>query len=256
MLAYFERSYEGLRGIVTDVNTGAPLAAEIRLDENPFPSYTDPDLGDYHRIVLPGSYGVEVSASGYETRTFPAVPVAGGDATRLDVALAPLPGNLQPAGSRVEDGGNGLIDPGETTALAVSLRNTGSPFTGISATLEPVGWYVDPTRPLATFPDIATNETAESDAPHYELSVSPSAPPGHQAGFYLRWETAESRGITEPFFLPVGEPDCELVAATDRYARATWNPGAAARGSRGRAPSRRAAVPPRGPSRATRSRRS
>jgi carboxypeptidase D len=215
MLAYFERAYEGLRGIVTDANSGAPLAAEIRLDANPFRTFTDPDVGDYHRIVLPGTYSVEVSAPGYTTRTFPAVLVSGGDATRLDVALAPLPGNLQPAGSRVEDGGNGLLDPGETTTLAVSLRNSGSPFTGISATLEPVGWQVEPTRPLATFPDIAMNETAESDAPHYEVRVSPAAPPGHQAGFYLRWEGNEGRGISEAFFLRVGEPDCETVPAAD-----------------------------------------
>jgi proline iminopeptidase len=48
----------------------------------------------------------------------------------------------------------------------------------------------------------------------------------------------------------------ELVSATDRFARAAGNRGAAARGPRDRAPSRRAGSPPRGSSRAAGSRRS
>jgi len=48
----------------------------------------------------------------------------------------------------------------------------------------------------------------------------------------------------------------ELVSATDRFAGATGSRGGATRGRRGRAPSSRAAVPPRAPSRGAGSRRS
>jgi subtilisin-like proprotein convertase family protein len=217
MLSHMERVHEGLRGIVTSADTGQPIArAEIRLDSNTHPAYTDVEIGDYHRVVLPGTYDVHVSAPGYLDRTFESVVVVGGDATRLDVALEPVPGELQPVGSRVDDaGGNGILDPGETTDLAVTLTNSGREATGVQASLNPISWLVDVSRPLATYPDIPINEQAESNAPHHEVSVSSGTPAGHKAGFYLNWESAEGRGVTEAFYLDVGEPICETVSASD-----------------------------------------
>ena len=43
----------------------AALAAEIRLDADPLRTFTDPDVGDYHRIVLPGTYSAVVSGPGW-----------------------------------------------------------------------------------------------------------------------------------------------------------------------------------------------
>jgi subtilisin-like proprotein convertase family protein len=215
MLAYLERVHEGLRGIVIAADSGEPLVAEIRLDADPFPVYSSPQVGDYHRIVLPGTYDVHVSAPGYQTRTFDQVVVSSGAATRLDVSLEPLPGELQPARSRVEDGGDGVLEPGETGNLAVSLHNSGRGSTGVTAELRPISWLVEVTRPLAAYPDIPMNGEEESIAPHHEVSVSASAPAGHQAGFYLEWNSAEGHGITDAFYVDVGQADCETVAATD-----------------------------------------
>ena len=55
---------------------------------------TDPDVGDYHRMLLPGTYTLHYDAPGYRTETVTGIAVADGPATRVDVALVPLTGAL------------------------------------------------------------------------------------------------------------------------------------------------------------------
>jgi carboxypeptidase D len=217
MLSYFERSLEGLRGIVTDADTGQPLAAEVYIDDNPWPSYTDPDVGDYHRMILPGTYTVEVTADGYDPVTFPGVVVSTGSATVFNVELGTLSARLRYEESRVEDGvgGNGHLDPGESADVAVTLRNIGGPATAVIGTLEPTGWFADVSRPQASFPDIDPGQMEESAPPHFGIDVSSSTPNGHKAGFVVRWQSGDASGTTDPFFLDVGEPSCDTVHATD-----------------------------------------
>jgi len=80
---------EGLHGMVTDAQTGEPVAAAVRISGNPIPSYSDPDVGDVHRLVPAGTYSVTVSANGYLPQTVPNVVVAAGDAGEFQVALQP-----------------------------------------------------------------------------------------------------------------------------------------------------------------------
>lgn len=87
MLDYAATAQWGIRGIVTDVNTGAPLFAKVTIAGNTQPVFSDPDVGDYHRMTLPGTYTVTVQAKGYVTRTFSNVAVASGGSTRLDVLM-------------------------------------------------------------------------------------------------------------------------------------------------------------------------
>lgn len=90
MLRYMELSLIGVRGIVTAANTGAPLAATIAVVGRNRPVFTDPVVGNYHRLLLPGQYTLRFSAPGYDTLFLP-VTVDAGPAKRLDVALAPEP---------------------------------------------------------------------------------------------------------------------------------------------------------------------
>jgi subtilisin-like proprotein convertase family protein len=215
LLAYFERAHEGVRGVVTDATTGLPVDAQIQFDDNPFVAYTDPDVGDYHRLLLPGSYTMEVSATGYSSRLHQIiVPV--GPAVRYDLTLEPLDVNLQPVSHRVEDGGgNGWLDAGETADLAVTLRNLGSTATGLSAALEPTGWFAEATRPEASYPDLSPGEPGESLAPYHQVSVSAGVPAGHKLGFVAHWASNETASVSEPFFVPVGAPQCATVPASD-----------------------------------------
>lgn len=89
MIAYMKECLKGLRGIVTDKHTGAPLAATVLIDGNEHAVYTDPDVGDYHRMVLPGEYDVRIVAEGYADTVYTGIQIAEGRATRLDVEMIP-----------------------------------------------------------------------------------------------------------------------------------------------------------------------
>jgi hypothetical protein len=87
MLQYMETIRLGVRGIVTGDDTGLPLPATVVVVGRDHNVYTDPDVGDYHRMLLPGLYQLKFDAPGYDTVILPATVVAGGPTTRLDVAL-------------------------------------------------------------------------------------------------------------------------------------------------------------------------
>jgi predicted deacylase len=79
----------GLHGLVTDAQTGQPLRAMVTVSGSPYPAYTDPSLGDVHRLAYPGTYDVTVWANGYEPQTVSGLQVALGAATDFAVALQP-----------------------------------------------------------------------------------------------------------------------------------------------------------------------
>ena len=91
LTAYAEFVHKGLRGLVTDAATGDELYAKVSVIGGSYgtgqPVYTDPDVGDYHRLLLPGTYDLLIESEGYEPQTITGVSVAGGPTTRLDVAL-------------------------------------------------------------------------------------------------------------------------------------------------------------------------
>ncbi len=87
MLAYLETCLIGARGIVTGDDTGLPLDATLAVVGRDHDVFTDPDIGDYHRMLLPGLYDLTFAAQGYETMTQYSVAVNLGDATRVDIAL-------------------------------------------------------------------------------------------------------------------------------------------------------------------------
>ncbi|MHC4462656.1 MAG: M14 family zinc carboxypeptidase [Planctomycetota bacterium] len=89
MLAYLEAVHSGIRGIVTDRVSGKPLWADIRVEGIGHPVFSDPNVGDYHRMLLPGTYNLVVTAPGYKRTNIPDVNVVDGAVSRVDVALEP-----------------------------------------------------------------------------------------------------------------------------------------------------------------------
>ncbi|UCE61245.1 MAG: succinylglutamate desuccinylase/aspartoacylase family protein [Phycisphaerales bacterium] len=88
MLAYIETCLTGVRGIVTNGATGEPLAATVTVIGRDHEVYTDPDVGDYHRMLyLTDTYDLTFEAEGYDTAVEYDVPVTGGDITVWDVEL-------------------------------------------------------------------------------------------------------------------------------------------------------------------------
>ncbi len=68
MLSMIEHAGYGIKGSITDALTGDPIAAAVFVDDY-FPCYTDPEVGDYHKYVGPGTYDITVKANGYIDRT-------------------------------------------------------------------------------------------------------------------------------------------------------------------------------------------
>lgn len=90
MLSYAEAVHMGVRGLVTDSETGSPLWAEVVVEGNAHKVYTDPDVGDYHRMLLPGVYTLRITSAGYVPVTAVGVVVSDGEAARLDAAMKVL----------------------------------------------------------------------------------------------------------------------------------------------------------------------
>lgn len=88
MLAMMEYAGYGLEGIVTDANTGEPVQAVVFVDDF-YLTYTDPEVGDYHKFVLPGTYDITVVANGYESMTIENVVVAENYASTTNFELQP-----------------------------------------------------------------------------------------------------------------------------------------------------------------------
>ena len=87
LLSYIEEAQIGVRGIVSDPD-GNPLSAIIQIENNAQLDNTDPDVGDYHRLLLPGTYNITYSATGYVPQTIE-VTVNEGNATIQNVTLQP-----------------------------------------------------------------------------------------------------------------------------------------------------------------------
>ncbi|HPR56828.1 MAG TPA: M14 family zinc carboxypeptidase [Bacteroidales bacterium] len=88
MLNLIEFAGYGLSGVITDATTGEPVIASVFVN-NYLPCYNDPENGDYHKYVLPGTYDITVKANGYATTTINDVVVTANSATVTDFALQP-----------------------------------------------------------------------------------------------------------------------------------------------------------------------
>jgi len=89
MLALVEHVGYGIQGMVTDAVTGKPVSAAIYVGAN-YPVYSDPEVGDYHKYLIPGTYSLRVEANGYTTRTIPNVAVNNLACTTIDVQMEPV----------------------------------------------------------------------------------------------------------------------------------------------------------------------
>lgn len=89
LLKYIKQSLNGLRGIVTDADTGEPIEAKIEIynhdRDNSF-VYSYLPVGDYHRYLKAGNYNVTFSKPGYISQTIN-VQITDDDIVVQNVAL-------------------------------------------------------------------------------------------------------------------------------------------------------------------------
>lgn len=88
LMALVEGVHRGIRGVVTDGRTGAPVDATIHVAGSDLVTMTDPDVGDFHRVLVPGVYTLTIQPrDGRPAVVRPGIVVTEGPATRLDVVL-------------------------------------------------------------------------------------------------------------------------------------------------------------------------
>lgn len=88
MYAYAETAHIGIRGLTRDRNTGAPVWSKVLLEGNAQPVFSNPDFGNYHKLVLSGTYNVSFQAEDYISYHVDNVTVNDGPATRVDVEMS------------------------------------------------------------------------------------------------------------------------------------------------------------------------
>ncbi len=88
MLTMIEYAGYGVEGIIKDAQTGKPVTAMIIVD-NCHPVYSDPEVGDYHKYVIKGTYSIKVIANGYKSKTINDITVRDKSSTVTDIELEP-----------------------------------------------------------------------------------------------------------------------------------------------------------------------
>jgi hypothetical protein len=119
LITYLEQAYYGIRGLVTDAISGSPLSAIISVMDHDIDSsevYTDPDIGDYYRMIDNGIYDLIFSSPDYIAQVVNDIVVADGQINLVDVQLYPVPLIIN-----LPDGPPEFLAPGAPTAFAVRI---------------------------------------------------------------------------------------------------------------------------------------
>lgn len=113
---------------------------------------------------------------------------------------------------------NGVIDPGETIGLKISLANTGSlAATGVSGSLSLTGGTANITGATASYPDIASNTSAANNA-NYVFSLNYTQACGGTLAFRLTITSNSSLTYIYNFTLKIGTAQAVSYSANPQAA--------------------------------------
>lgn len=90
LLNYLEQGLFGIRGVVTNGETGIPLKSKLSIashDQDNSHVYSHLPSGGYNRLLKAGTYDLTFSALGYHSRTYEGITVSDRETTMLDVEL-------------------------------------------------------------------------------------------------------------------------------------------------------------------------
>ena len=92
LINYIKQTTYGISGIITDSITGYPVKAKVIIqdyDDDMSYIWSDSITGNYHRLVLQGTYDLTFQAKGYKLKTINNIQVKKNEKTRLNVQLNP-----------------------------------------------------------------------------------------------------------------------------------------------------------------------
>jgi carboxypeptidase D len=141
--------FQGIQGLVTDAKTGEPLFARIAVSPAGAPVFNDADVGDYNRLLLPGTYDVTAIAAGYEQKTITGIVVKEDEMSRVDFAL-----KRDSTASATAFKVNGMSLP---RAIPTSQYGPGNPYLNSTMVWEALGAPDGRPYSLSADPDIGDN---------------------------------------------------------------------------------------------------
>jgi hypothetical protein len=187
LLNWISESLYGVRGVVTSATTGLPLGAKVTVmshDADSSQIYTDPAVGDYHRMIAPGTWTLKFECAAYVPQTITGVNVTNLNTTILNVQMQPL--SPYPIINYVSNNAPASIHPGDNVLLNVSVENDGgSNATTLQGVLSSADANVTVTQSTSLYPTIAAFGGTGASISQYGFSVSPTCPDNHVATFLL-----------------------------------------------------------------------
>ncbi len=186
LLNYLEQGLYGIRGVVTDAVTSLPVDAGVHIMGHEFDTVrvpTDPDVGDYHRLIKAGTYDLEFSATNYYTDTIHNVVVFDEYATIVDVELIPIT-----AGPLVSFLNHNAENPESDNIVDfdITVINYGlTDATNLTGTLSCTDGYISVTQGLSSYPTISGSLGEGTSLSSYQFSVTAGCPINYTVEFQL-----------------------------------------------------------------------
>jgi hypothetical protein len=208
LLNWISEALYGVRGVVTSATTGLPLAAKVTVmshDADSSHIYTDPAVGDYHRMIAPGTWTLKFECASYVPQTITGVTVTNLNTTILNVQLQPL--SPYPIINYVSNNAPASIHPGDNILMNISVQNDGgSNATNMQGTLITSDANITVTQSTTLFPTITAFGGTGTSLSQYGFSVSPSCPNNHVATFLLVLVADGSYHDTVTFDMTLARP--------------------------------------------------
>ncbi len=129
LMHFVKAARYGVNGVVTGSDTGLPLDATVTVTGNSKNTHTDPEHGDYYKLLPTGTFEITFSADGYIDQTISNISTTWGTPTVLDVVLNP-------------------VAHGDVSGFVTDLSGTGLDAS-INIYTVPVGTYVTTTMATA-----------------------------------------------------------------------------------------------------------
>ncbi len=204
--SWLRQANYGIRGIVTDSATGAPLFATISVIGHDYDSsevYTDPDVGDYYRMIESGTFSVRYTANGYLPKTVTGVTVTDFNSTVMDVQLAAVSSGPT-LGYVSNDIGN--VDPGDNSRFNVTLLNSGGGnATNVVGVLSTADSFVTFNNGSSNYATITALGGTGVSSVQFEINVAANCPKYHQVDFDLNVTASGGYNVTLGFSVIIGQ---------------------------------------------------
>jgi len=185
-LNYLENGLYGIRGFVTDAVTGLPLDATIAVLGHEYynsEAVTDPDVGDYHRMLDDGTYDLEFSADGYYTDTIESISVVEYSTVIADMVLEPVRDGIYLA---LDNHDAGIINPDDAVSMNIVLTNLGDEAAdNVTGILSSSDTYIAVTQASSSFGTVAALRGTAVAASNFEFDISSECPGNHATSFQL-----------------------------------------------------------------------